>query len=181
MNLGDLDDLPVTVSVERAPALLGIARGLAYQLVRRGDFPVATLKLGRRLVVPTAALMRLLGLDPPAPSVVPSRSKADDRERARTLTEPIDELPAPTRLTVSGSTGPPSSRQNTSPGRRSPGRPRLRRRKPLSQVVSDREPGWLDRRAGRVLGQESGQGLLGHGSRPLPTGYHRYRLRPSGP
>lgn len=72
VNLRDLDDLPVTVSVERAAALLGIGRGLAYQLARRGDFPVATLKLGRRLLVPTAALMRLLGLDPPAPSVVPS-------------------------------------------------------------------------------------------------------------
>jgi excisionase family DNA binding protein len=42
----------LTITGEEAAARLGISRGLAYELVRRGDIP--TLRLGRRIVVPTA-------------------------------------------------------------------------------------------------------------------------------
>jgi excisionase family DNA binding protein len=48
----------VTLTVEEAGQLLGIGRGLAYESARRGDIP--TLRIGRRLVVPKAALDRLL-------------------------------------------------------------------------------------------------------------------------
>jgi excisionase family DNA binding protein len=51
-----------TVSVERAGQLLGISRGSAYEAVRRGEVP--SIRIGRRVVVPTAALLRLLDLDP---------------------------------------------------------------------------------------------------------------------
>jgi len=47
-----------TLTVEEAGRLLGIGRGLAYEAARRGDIP--TLRIGRRLVVPRAALDRLL-------------------------------------------------------------------------------------------------------------------------
>lgn len=50
-----------TVSVERAGALLGISRGSAYEAARRGDIPA--LRIGKRLVVPTARLLALLGVD----------------------------------------------------------------------------------------------------------------------
>jgi excisionase family DNA binding protein len=50
-----------TVTVERAGALLGISRGSAYAAAAAGDIP--TIRVGRRLLVPTAALRRLLGLD----------------------------------------------------------------------------------------------------------------------
>ena len=46
----------------RAATILGISRGSAYEAARRGDIP--TIRLGRRLVVPTAALRRLLAIDP---------------------------------------------------------------------------------------------------------------------
>ena len=50
-----------TVTVEQAGAALGIGRASAYEAARRGDIP--TIRIGRRLVVPTAALRRMLGLD----------------------------------------------------------------------------------------------------------------------
>ena len=46
------------LTVEEAGRLLGIGRGLAYEAARRGDIP--TLRIGRRLVVPRAALDRIL-------------------------------------------------------------------------------------------------------------------------
>jgi excisionase family DNA binding protein len=60
MNIPTPDQQP-TVSVEFAGSALGISRGSAYEAARRGEIP--TIKLGRRVVVPTAALRRLLGLD----------------------------------------------------------------------------------------------------------------------
>jgi excisionase family DNA binding protein len=53
-------DQRLTISVEEAGRLLGISRGLAYELVNRGDIP--SVRLGRRIVVPRRALDRLLAL-----------------------------------------------------------------------------------------------------------------------
>ncbi len=58
-------DKEPTISVERGGQLLGLGRSAAYEAARRGELPV--LRFGRRLVVPTAAVLRLLGLDAPAP------------------------------------------------------------------------------------------------------------------
>jgi excisionase family DNA binding protein len=40
-----------TCSLPEAAAALGISQWLAYELVKRGEFPVPVLKLGRRLRV----------------------------------------------------------------------------------------------------------------------------------
>jgi excisionase family DNA binding protein len=48
----------LTVSIEEAAKLLGISRTFAYTLVRREELP--TIHLGRRRVVPIAALTRLM-------------------------------------------------------------------------------------------------------------------------
>jgi excisionase family DNA binding protein len=50
---------PLTLSVEDAARLLGISRGLAYEAARRGELPV--IRLGRRLLVPRARLLELVG------------------------------------------------------------------------------------------------------------------------
>jgi excisionase family DNA binding protein len=47
-----------TLTVEEAAALLGIGRTSAYQAVASGQLPVV--RIGRRLLVPRAALERLL-------------------------------------------------------------------------------------------------------------------------
>jgi len=57
------DGRRVVLSVTEAATVLGISRALAYELVGRGELPA--LHLGRRLVVPKAALLELLGLAGP--------------------------------------------------------------------------------------------------------------------
>ena len=50
----------LTLNVPEACSLLGISPSVGYRLIKRGEFPVETLKLGRRVVVPEAKLRRLL-------------------------------------------------------------------------------------------------------------------------
>jgi excisionase family DNA binding protein len=52
------DSLCLTLSVEEAARLLGISRGAAYTHARDGSLP--TIKLGKRLLVPKAALEKML-------------------------------------------------------------------------------------------------------------------------
>ncbi len=52
-------DRPLVLSVEDAAYLLHISRGLAYELVARGELPA--IRLGRRIVIPRIALEELLG------------------------------------------------------------------------------------------------------------------------
>jgi excisionase family DNA binding protein len=47
-----------TLTVEEAGLVLGVSRGTAYAAVRQGQLP--TIRLGRRLVVPRAALDAML-------------------------------------------------------------------------------------------------------------------------
>lgn len=49
----------IVFTVEEAGALLGLSRNSAYEAARRGELP--TVRFGRRLVVPKARLMALLG------------------------------------------------------------------------------------------------------------------------
>lgn len=48
----------LTLSVEEAAKALGIGRNLCYDRVKTGEIPV--IKVGKRLLVPRAALERLL-------------------------------------------------------------------------------------------------------------------------
>jgi len=48
----------LTLTVEEAAQLLGISRGLAYEMARCGKLPVV--RLGRRLLVSRGALERML-------------------------------------------------------------------------------------------------------------------------
>jgi len=83
--LEDLDDLPPTVDVETAARILGCGRTLAYQLVRRGEFPCRVLRLGRRYLIPTSELRNLLGA-PDAQGSVRSRRRGQQKE-----SQPTDE------------------------------------------------------------------------------------------
>ncbi len=54
-----------TLSVEEGGRLLGLGRDAAYQAARTGELPV--LQFGRKLRVPTARLLALLGAEPNRP------------------------------------------------------------------------------------------------------------------
>lgn len=51
----------LTLTIEEAAHLLGIGRGLAYEMARCGKLPV--IRFGRRLLVPRVALEKLLNLE----------------------------------------------------------------------------------------------------------------------
>lgn len=55
-----------TVTVEEAAVILDISRPSAYEGVRSGEIP--SFRVGRRILVPTAALRRMLQLDDPQPA-----------------------------------------------------------------------------------------------------------------
>jgi excisionase family DNA binding protein len=55
-----VSDLPLLLGVEQACELLGLSRSAGYRAAAAGDLP--TLRFGRRLYVPTARLLELLGL-----------------------------------------------------------------------------------------------------------------------
>jgi excisionase family DNA binding protein len=61
----DLPDPNVepTISVERLAALLGVARGTAYAAVKAGTVP--SIRIGRRVVIPTARVLTMLGIEQP--------------------------------------------------------------------------------------------------------------------
>jgi excisionase family DNA binding protein len=52
----------LVLTVAEAGELLGISRAFAYELVARGELPVV--RFGRRIVVPKARLLELLGTPP---------------------------------------------------------------------------------------------------------------------
>lgn len=64
MSSDELRALPATVDVCTAARALGCGRTLAYDLVRRGEFPCPVLRLGSRYSVPTAGLLAVLGIHP---------------------------------------------------------------------------------------------------------------------
>jgi hypothetical protein len=55
-----IQDLPAAISIEDAGKLVGLSRSAAYRAAARGDIP--TFRLGRRLYVPTARLLEMLGI-----------------------------------------------------------------------------------------------------------------------
>lgn len=60
LTLADLRSR-ATVTVEQAGSVLGLSRGGAFAAAQRGDLPV--IRIGRRLIVSTQALLRMLDAD----------------------------------------------------------------------------------------------------------------------
>jgi excisionase family DNA binding protein len=54
----------LVLTVAEAGELLGISRAFAYELAARGDLPV--IRLGRRIMVPKVALLRLVEFGDPS-------------------------------------------------------------------------------------------------------------------
>jgi hypothetical protein len=87
--------LGVRTTVPIAGAILaGLSETQSYELAKRDGFPVPVVKVGRRLVVPTAPILRLLGLDelhpgasdvPGPPGDADNGHHAHDSRRLRAL------------------------------------------------------------------------------------------------
>ena len=62
MNTQSLPDpfTTPTLTVPVAGSLIGLGRSASYEAAERGDIP--TIRIGRRMLVPTAKLLDMLGL-----------------------------------------------------------------------------------------------------------------------
>jgi predicted DNA-binding transcriptional regulator AlpA len=65
MTRAELLTLPAVVDVATAARALGLGRSTAYELARRDEFPCRVLHIGSSYRVPTADLLRVLGIEPP--------------------------------------------------------------------------------------------------------------------
>jgi excisionase family DNA binding protein len=72
----------LTYNVSEAANVLGIGRSSAYELVRTGQ--LASIHIGRRLLIPKRAVRQFLGLPPeenlPGPSDSPAKSAVEEEE-----------------------------------------------------------------------------------------------------
>jgi hypothetical protein len=60
LTLAQIKRWPPTVRVEDGARALGCSRSTAYAAIAAGEFPVATIRINRRLRVLTADLLRVL-------------------------------------------------------------------------------------------------------------------------
>ena len=100
--------LGVRTTVPIAGAILaGLSETQSYELAKRGGFPVPVVKVGRRLVVPTAPILRILGLD--SPDLAAAADEAVPHIRAVTIrtypTSPSDETGGPAMAQHTKTTG----------------------------------------------------------------------------
>jgi len=68
VRIGDLTDLPPTMPASKVAELWGCSSWAVYEMVRNGTCPVPPLKLGRKLVWPTAGVLRSVGLNGVGPA-----------------------------------------------------------------------------------------------------------------
>ncbi|MCU1490250.1 MAG: hypothetical protein JWM85_1655 [Acidimicrobiaceae bacterium] len=57
-----LEDAGLTIPLPLAGEAFGIGRSLSYELAKKGTFPVEVIRVGKLYRVPTAAVLKALGL-----------------------------------------------------------------------------------------------------------------------
>lgn len=80
---GDALDLPPMIDLATAARYLGIGRTTAYTLAAKDALPVPVLRIGTALRVPTAPLLKILGITPPDVTDVGTEPGAADPAVAR--------------------------------------------------------------------------------------------------
>jgi hypothetical protein len=80
-TIGQLRSGPPTVSLLTAAAAIGIGRTKAYELAKRGEFPVAVRRVGATYRVPVAELLRFLHADETIGQAVPYPRESPHRNR----------------------------------------------------------------------------------------------------
>lgn len=76
LTFSELHALPTVVDLMTAARALGIGRSKAYQLAHDGQFPVRIIRIGTNYHIPTADLLKVLGVM----SVPLPRGTTEDRE-----------------------------------------------------------------------------------------------------
>ncbi|MFF2660715.1 helix-turn-helix domain-containing protein [Kitasatospora sp. NPDC058032] len=63
LGFAEAFDLPLSVDLRTAARAFGVCPGTAYKLIRFGSFPCPVLRVGRNYRIPTAHLLRSLGIE----------------------------------------------------------------------------------------------------------------------
>ncbi len=63
MTTEQLRRLPTVVDVPTAASILGVGRTAAYELIRTNRWPTPVLHVGKLIRVPTAPLLKLVGVE----------------------------------------------------------------------------------------------------------------------
>jgi predicted DNA-binding transcriptional regulator AlpA len=92
--------LGVRTDVETAGDIFGLSRTQAYEAVNHDRFPVPTFRIGRRVVVPVAPIVKLLALETEAAG--PPSPAAADEQTARADERPDETHGKPKRLRAAG-------------------------------------------------------------------------------
>jgi hypothetical protein len=92
LSLRDLRRLPAVVDLVTAGRAFGIGRTAAYQLAGRDAFPCRVIRVGGGYRVPTADLLRALGVDADEPER-PARA-GNDAGRSGVDIDPVAERPS---------------------------------------------------------------------------------------
>lgn len=83
--------LGAATNLATAAAILGIGRSQAYRLVAAGQFPAPVIRIGTRVIVPVAGLLRLLLVDDTDPTAAGARlDPGGDPSVDATTTRPAD-------------------------------------------------------------------------------------------
>jgi hypothetical protein len=72
VKIGDLADLPPTLTTAEAAEVYGCGTDHLWALVRSDESPIRPLHLGRKLVWPTALVLKSIGLEPVAEADTPA-------------------------------------------------------------------------------------------------------------
>jgi excisionase family DNA binding protein len=75
-----MSDLPLVLTVEETAKVMRLSRGSTYEAVRTGAIP--SVRIGRRVLIPRAALLALLGESPADEHAGREQHADDQRERS---------------------------------------------------------------------------------------------------
>lgn len=87
LSFGEAFDLPLAVDLRTAARALGLCPATAYKLIQQDSFPFPVLRLGWQYRIPTADMLRTLGIEERPVYAADLRAGADFAEQRDRATE----------------------------------------------------------------------------------------------
>ncbi|MFF7449385.1 MULTISPECIES: helix-turn-helix domain-containing protein [unclassified Streptomyces] len=94
LGFAEAFDLPLIVDLRTAARAFGICPATAYKLIRLGAFPCPVLRVGGRYRIPTAYLLRTLGIEERPVYAVPLEDDAVPAAQSYGVHAAASEVPA---------------------------------------------------------------------------------------
>ncbi|MFH9887258.1 helix-turn-helix domain-containing protein [Streptomyces luteogriseus] len=94
LGFAEAFDLPLSVDLRTAARAFGICPATAYKLIRLGAFPCPVLRIGGQYRIPTAYMLRTLGIEERPVYAVPLEDDAAPAARPYDTHTRASEVPA---------------------------------------------------------------------------------------